>query len=289
MDWFVLTLLAAVLLGLKNVLAKKILFEEHACEFMTTFSILTFLFSLFFITKMDFNISGWVVLLIYLKSVILCFAWLFQTKALRHMDISRLAPLLNLSPVFLVVLSAIFLSEIPSLLQFGGIALIIVGAYWIKSHHNLKHLLKPLHIFKNKFSVYILFALVGYSFCALIDKIALKSINPYTFLSISFFFLSINYLIIQIYKYNGLKDIKHVIVHSKFLIIAVALSGMIADIFYFHAVAIPSAMIALIIPLKRIATLISTIVGGNLYHEKNLTHRIFGCVVMLFGVVLIVI
>ena len=289
MDWVVFTLIAAVLLGMKSVCAKKVLFQEHACEFMTTYSLLTFVFSLFFLYKMNFSMHYTVVLLIYAKSFVLCIAWLFQTKALRHMDLSKTAPLLNLSPIFLIIFSAFFLNEIPTLVQFLGITFIIVGAYWLQSHHNIRQFLKPLHFFKSKYSIYILIALVGYSMCAIIDKIVLKSINPYTYLFFSFLFLTLNYLIIQFYKYDGWKDIEQVIVESKGLIFAVVVFGLIADILYFHAVAIPTAMIALIIPLKRISTLVATIVGGSLFHEKNLSHRVIGCVIMILGVFLIVI
>jgi len=58
---------------------------------------------------------------------------------------------------------------------------------------------------------------------------------------------------------------------------------------YLIAVSMPNAMIALIIPIKRTSTLFTTIFGGKLFHEKNLSVKILACIIMVWGTVFILI
>ncbi|MFH1063563.1 MAG: EamA family transporter [Candidatus Woesearchaeota archaeon] len=289
MEWFVFALVAAVFFGSRQVISKKVLISEHATEFLSVTCSLTFLFSLFFLPMMDFSYPLKIWGLMYLKALFVTIGWLLGSKALRHLEISYVTPLTNLSPIFLIVWSVIFLGEMPSLLQYAGVAFLIFGAYWLQANHHMKNMLHPLKIFKNKYAAFMLFAIFVYSWCSVLDKVILRTVDPYTFLSFTFLVLAIHYLLIQFVKYNGLKDIKHAFVKGKHLMFVIALLLLFSDIFYYTAVALPGAMVSLIIPLKRTSTLIATLVGGRLFHEHDMIYRFIACGIMIVGVVLIVI
>jgi drug/metabolite transporter (DMT)-like permease len=58
-------------------------------------------------------------------------AHLASTRALKLADASLVTPLLIFSPVFTVLISAVFLGEIPSARGLFGVGLVLVGAYWL--------------------------------------------------------------------------------------------------------------------------------------------------------------
>jgi len=289
MEWLILVLLAALFFGARQVVAKKVLMFEHATEYLTVTCSVAFLFSLFFLPKMSFDYPAMTWFLMYVKALSLTVGWILGSKALRHLEISLVTPLTNLTPIFLLVLSFFILHEVPSLMQYIGVALLIFGAYWLQADHHLSSLLRPWKAFNNKHSIFMLVAIFFYSVCAIIDKVVLKTVDPYTFLSFTFFILSVHYLIIQFIKYDGLKDIKHAFQKGKYLIFIVALLMIFSDVFYYMAVAIPGAMISLIIPIKRLSTLVATIVGGRLFHDHNLMQRFAAAIIMVVGVILVVI
>ncbi|MFC1741221.1 GRP family sugar transporter [Nanoarchaeota archaeon] len=289
MEWFVFVLFSALFFGTRQVVAKKALMYEHATEHLSATCLVTFLFTLFFLPKMSFDYSAYMWLLIFMKGLLLTVGWMLGAKALRHLEISYVTPLTNLSPVFLLIFAFFILKEVPSALQYAGVALLVLGAYWLQADHHFSSLIRPWHIFRNKYSIFMLIALFFYALCAVIDKLVLQEVDPYTFLSATYFFLAFNYLTIQFVKYDGLKDIKHAFSHEKYLIIIVALLLIFADIFYYMAVALPGAMVSLIIPIKRLSTLVATIIGGRMFHDHNLPQRIVACAVMVAGVVLVVI
>ncbi len=58
-------------------------------------------------------------------------AQLASTRALKLADVSLVTPLLIFSPVFTVLISAVFLGEIPSARGLFGVGCVLVGAYWL--------------------------------------------------------------------------------------------------------------------------------------------------------------
>lgn len=289
MSWIILTLFAAVLFGARQVVSKKVLVYEHATEHLTVTCGVAFLFSLFFLPKVSFDYSAYVFFLMWIKGLLLTVGWIIGSKALRHLEISYVAPLTNMTPLFLLVLSFFILHEVPSVLQYIGVALVMFGAYWLQADHHMSSLLRPWRVLKNKYSVYMIIALIFYAFCAVIDKLVLEQADQYTFLVVTYFTLAVHYLVIQFLKYDGLKDIKHAFMTGKYLIFIIALLMLFSDIFYYEALAIPGVMVSLVIPIKRMSTLVATVVGGRLFHDHNLVHRMVACIIMVAGVVLVVI
>jgi drug/metabolite transporter (DMT)-like permease len=289
MEWILFALACAVFFGLRQVLTKKVLFAEHASEFLSATCLVGFLLSLFFIPWMDFSIPLTTWGLMYLKCLIFTFAWLLAVKALRHLEISFVIPLTNLTPLFILLWGVLFLGESPSAVQLGGVALVVLGAYWLQSDHNFRNLLRPWSVFRSKFAVFMMVAVFCYSICASIDRVVMRTVNVYTYLSFTLGVLAVHYMIIQFVKYNGLKDMVDAFRKERSLIFVIPLLILFADMFYLKAVAIPAAMISLIIPIKRMSTLVASVIGGRMFHEHNFGFRMIGGLMMLTGVVLIVI
>ena len=129
MQWYTYALAGAFLLALADVWTKKLLFKEHALEFLACRAVYTLLLLIIAFPLVPEIPSGKVLLLVYFVSLsITVYLWV-EAKALRHLDISVMEPLYNVSPFFLLIFAFLFLGERISPVQGLGVVLLIVGAY----------------------------------------------------------------------------------------------------------------------------------------------------------------
>jgi len=288
MEWLFLVLISAIFLALRTIFTKKLLIKNETLPMLFFVSLLSTISMLFFYKSISLDLSLAIYILILLKSVVISIGWFCIYQAYKNLDISTVSPLRNLSPIFLMILSLIFLGEKASLINYVGIVLLIISAYLleIKSFSNL---LDPFKFFKTKYFMLIIISMIGNSISAVLDKIILKSIDYYSLMFIFYLFLTIIYFIFISFR-NELKSLK-IFSGTKniTLIFAITFSALLADFSYFMAVAMPSTLIILIIPLRGLSTFISTLFGGKLFHEKNLLHKSIICLIMIFAVFLITI
>lgn len=287
MQWYVLVLISALFLGISEIIKKRILFKEHTMEFLTTHFSIVFVFTLFFIHKVNFAISFNDLFLIFIKSAMLFSALFMFMKTLKHQDISKVSPIKNLSIISVVLFAFLFFGETLSLYNYIGVTLILIGTYFVETNPNLENPIKPIKIFKNKYSIYIFIYLIAIALSVMLDKKITNTVDIYSYLFFMIFFITIICWTIQLTFYNGFKDISESFKISYGLLIFAALFNLISDVFYLKAVAIPGTFVALIIPLKRIQTLISSFFGGEIFHEKHLLIRITGTIIMILGTILV--
>jgi drug/metabolite transporter (DMT)-like permease len=219
---------------------------------------------------------------------------LYTAKALRHIAISITSPFLAFGPLFTLIFAFIFLGERISWLQGVGIAVLISGA-WLLESHTYEHIFEPFkHIFKSKYLRYILIALIFYGIGSILDKKILGAsadgglaISTFTYLPLTQFFQAINFVLMMLLFHDGFKGIEQGIKHGwkPMLMIGILLVG--SRLAYMYALSLPGVLVSLLIPLKRISTLFSTLIGGKIFHEENILRRSLACVIMLIGAVLI--
>ena len=284
MQWYILIIISAILISFSEIIKKKILRYEHSTEFSTTYSLVITLLMVPFISYLDLNLPSFIITLLFVKSILLLVSSLLFMKAMKHNELSQIIPLKNLSPIFLMILAFFLLNEHITTTKTLGAVIIMASAYLLE-----KETLKKENMFKNKYFIYVLLSMIFVSFAAVIDKFIIKFTNIYTAIFIPFLLMSIYLLIIQFTVYNGFKDIIHSLKFGKYWILLSAVTILLSDFTYFSSVAIQGTLISLIIPLRRVSTLFSTILGGALYHEKFFVDRVAVCIFMLMGVYLLVI
>ena len=284
MQWYILIIISAILISFSEIIKKKILRYEHSTEFSTTYSLVITLLMVPFISYLDLNLPSFIITLLFVKSILLLVSSLLFMKAMKHNELSQIIPLKNLSPIFLMILAFFLLNEHITTTKTLGAIIIMVSGYLLE-----KETLKKENVFKNKYFIYVLLSMIFVSFAAVIDKFIIKFTNIYTAIFIPFLLMSIYLLIIQFTVYNGFKDIIHSLKFGKYWILISAITILLSDYTYFSSVAIQGTLISLIIPLRRVSTLFSTILGGALYHEKFFVDRVAVCIFMLMGVYLLVI
>jgi len=298
--WIILSLLSAFLFGVKDIIAKKLLRSEtHPSqilyeEFLLTLLVVLIIFfpKVEFESFFDYDLMFW----FFIKAFSVGGSTLFYFILLKKYQISIVSPLLNLSPLILLILSYLFLQEIISIFQIIGIIIIILSTYFLEitvKHHeqtiphnfHFKELMKVENSFF--FQAFTMIFLISMS--AISDKVILdvEKVNVYTNI---FFTALIVFIVLTIYSIkekNLLEKFKLILKEPETLIISVF--SISSNFLILLAIAIPSALVSLIVPLRRTSTLFSSIFGGMIFHEKHLFKKIITIIFMTIGVILIAI
>lgn len=285
--WLLYALLSAIFLSLSEIFQKKGLFKEHALEFNMAKYFFSFIMMLVLIPLIDFNIPFTVWVLVFIAMIIGAAGNLYRAKAYKHMEISSVAPFFNLSPAFVVLMAFFFLGESLAFKQILGIIVLIIGAYILEVDHNIHSLTTPLKIIiKSKYIHYIFFVLVIFGFGSIIDKkIVTTYLNPLQFLFLAALFLTFHFFSFSLFK-QGIKGVKDSFKKGKKDAFFSALFWNIEIFFYFKALSLH--LVSLVVPIKRLSTVFTTIGGGTIFKDKGLYLKGVACIIMFFGAYLVV-
>jgi uncharacterized membrane protein len=139
MEWLVFALLCPAFWGLNNVFYKFLMTKK----FRSYFSMLSFMGLvdvIFAVIVCLVNPVSYIfptVLFAMAVGLFPLLAFWFYSKALMVEEISRITPLFQFIPIFVVLLSVIFLNEILSVQRYFGVAIIVIASILI-SYRNSK-------------------------------------------------------------------------------------------------------------------------------------------------------
>lgn len=293
--WILFTLASAIVFSAKDILVKQ-LFNHH--EMTPTNAVIQEYFGFIIITILFLPKVQFASFLVYwqlfvLKAIFVgSVSYMYFTLLEKH-KITAVAPILNLSPAFLLLLSAVFLGEMVTPIQIGGVLLIVAATYYLQVvliHHSAKKCHKKHWYWMKKKDVYfygtILGLLVTISLVAIVDKMILTQVNWQTNMFFMSFIILIIYIIVKKPPmfFSSIKLFK-----SHPLTIVFTITNGISTILVLLAIAVPGSLVALVIPLRRTSTLFTSIFGGLLFHEDHLLKKVASIVIMLIGVTLILI
>ena len=97
----------------------------------------------------------------------------------------------------------------------------------------------------------------------------------------------INFIVLINLLHDGFKGIKGGIKSAGKWIFFLAIIFIIQRTTYLAAVSMVSVSLAF--PIYRAGTLFSTLLGGQLFHDKHTLHRTIACLIMVAGAALVVI
>lgn len=281
--WVILTLASALFLTFQRLVQKKVLHKEHASEYLTTFSIVAWIFLLPFLPNLDFSLPLATWTLLIAKSILLSVSWLLITRAYKHMEVSTVEPLKNISPVFLLLAAMLILNEFPTKAQIFGIFLVVCGGYFIESIMHPKLMNNPFRLFKGKYAHFLIIAALISGISGVLDKFIMRETDAFTTTFFMFFFSSIILFVHQHVVYKGLRDVKKVIAKDGLLMAVIVMLTLASDWLYFYAVGLQDSYVSLIVPLRRMSSLFVILIGGEMFHEKKLIEKALSCIVMLVG------
>jgi len=283
--WIVLILGSGLFFALNHLFRKKILEDSNILDMMILTGGAGFFFVLPLIKFVDFSIPASLLFLIMLNAAFAYGGSLLLNIAYKHCEISTISPLLNLSPLFVILLSYSILGEILNSKQLLGVFFILIGGY-IVTLEDIKYFIKPFTAIPKKFFVIVFATLILWSICPVINKFVLMDINTITYL----FFFTMFIFFIQV----GLLFSKHrfrsvtALARRKWPLLLIAgFCWVLSDLLHLATLAIPATVVSLVIPVKRISNLLIIIIGGTLFQEKNLIIKSSACAAMLAGLFVI--
>jgi len=221
-------------------------------------------------------------------------------KLLKLHDISVVSPLTNLSPLILLVLSTTILGEVLTWLQILGIFVIIGFTYYFETiihsqdRKDKDHKFHFRDLFEKdfKFHMSVFFMLLAFSLAAVSDRLIFEQIGQGTVPVITNLFISgtivfIPLLIYYIFKGEGKEVFKFSFKFPKTML--VGFFTILSNFLILLAISLPNALVSLIVPLRRMSTLFSAVIGGMIFHDDHLGKKSIAVLGMFIGALLITI
>lgn len=284
---------AAVMLAIADITRKRILFKSPSQDFLTVFTLCSAGFALLLFPFVTFSLPPLIYGLIVLIACIAATAYYFKFKTIKHFELSTFLPLTNIQPLIILFLGVLFLNETVHAIQVIGIALILVGGYALELNSHLK-LLHPLKMLRqSKYQRYMVAAILLVAAVMFVEKYTLNQLTaleiPYPHLTLAFFVWPVIALLTTVHftRHHSVSRAFHRIYNREgFFMFIPPLAIVLFFITYYKALSL--YYITLVLPLVKLNTLFSAILGGKLFHEKHLLMKSIACMIMIIGTFFIV-
>jgi len=222
--------------------------------------------------------------LVVAKAVLVTLSWVLTFFALKHLPISLASPVRASAPLFTLLGAVVLFGERPSARQILGIAVILL-AYWVFS---LIGRTEGIRFSRNAW-VWSLFlgTLVGAA-SGLYDKHLLQTAHLPA-LAMQFWFTAYTTLIqgaIVLFLWWP-RHAQHTPFCWRWTIAAVGVLLLLSDALYFHALAMPGALVSVISTVRRTNVVLSFALGSLLFGERYRLRKSFALAGVIAGVFLI--
>ncbi len=286
--WIAFALGAALLTSFNPILYKRMLKDADVIVVVWGVTLLALpLLGLFtFTLTPQFPHLDWLFALGVLGSAGLnAVAHLASTRALKLADVSLVTPLLIFSPVFTVLISAVFLGEIPSVQGLLGVGLVLIGAYWLNHRSGAGWLAPFKSLALTPGVALILLAGLLWAITPLFEKTAILHTNPE---SPRFAAFAVDALLAIVLTpaviARGRLSIGKLILHRREFFLAGVIAG-IAPVLGYTAISL--GFVGYVTTLFKLSTLMTMLWSFLFLKERGLAQRLPASLVMVIGVILI--
>lgn len=287
--WIVFALLSAISSTAREIFSKKTLLKERAVEFAFIVSFYMALASAPLIYFTDFSgvdfkfVAGMFIFSVSTGSV----AFYLLNKSIKYMEVSVVGALMILNPATVSIFAYFFLDERITYMQIIGIAILLMGAYVLELKEHSK-LLDPIKFFiKSKYVHYILTVLVLYSVSSTYDRYILNthdiSVFSYFVLFNLLFFIAMSIIFLLLHRKT--EGIRHGLKYYGKPLLLVALFDLIQRLTLLAAINV--AYVGLATAVRRMSAIFTVIIGGEIFHEKNILRKTIATGIMVVGAILI--
>ena len=207
-----------------------------------------------------------------------------SAKALKLEDASLVTPLLTFSPVFTLIIAALFLGERPSARGVLGVGLVVTGAYWL--NHSGASWLAPFKSLTLKPGVaLVLLAGLLWAITPLIEKTAILHTTPE---SPRFVALVVTTLLVVMLSpgvaAQGRQAIGKLWLHRREWLLAACIAGGAPVMGY---TAFSLGLVGYVTALFRLSAVMTVVWAALLLKERHLASRLPGSLIMVTGAILI--
>jgi len=277
--WIQLVLLSGLILGFYNIFKKKALEVNNVVEVLVAYTTLSFIFLIpQFNNALQTDIQY--ILIIFLKSFIVFISWIISFTALKNMPISTYSVFYLSRILFVAILGIVLLGERVIPIHLLGMILIIGGLLMVNLNNQVKK-----ESYEKKYIWYVIISCFIISFSSVIDKLVMPHINTGQMQFWFMGFLTILYILYIIFTKTKLN---FAVMKKNYWLPILAISVLLASRFHFMANAIPESDISLIVFLRTFSVIITLLVGGLWFKEKNLFYKLICSLIVLSGIALII-
>ena len=221
----------------------------------------------------------------FLKAAIVSTSWIFAYFGFKHLPISIVSPVRASGPVFTLIGAVLLFGEMPSAVQWIGLALIIVS-YWVFSLIGTR---EGIRFHTDKWVGYIFLSTLIGTFSSLYDKFLIqrRGYQPMAVQAWYFVYLVLILgLVFWIFWWPHRKRFTRP--EWRWSVPAIGFFLMISDFAYFRALTHPGAMIVLLYAVRRSNVLVSFFIGSRIFKDVNIFEKSLALAGVLAGVLCIV-
>lgn len=293
--WAIFGLASAMFLGFYDILKKQSLNENAVIPvlfFSTLASSIIFIPILIvsrttpeFITKLGFFVPELSVsehLQVVLKSAIVVSSWVLSFFALKHLPITIVTPIRATGPLWTLLGALIIFHEKLNAFQWLGILITLLFFYLFSTAGKLE----GIQFKKNKWIFFIIGATILGAVSGLYDKYILSRIDRIA-VQCWFSFYQVLVLLPFVLLNEKIRKRKNIRFQWRWTIPFIGVFLVIADYLYFYALSNEDALISVISALRRGSVVVTFLIGGFLFREKNLKRKGLFLLGILAGIVLL--
>lgn len=217
------------------------------------------------------------------KGVLVSASWIFGYFALKHLPITIAGPVRSSAPLWTILFAVCFLGEKPSVVQWTGVAMILVSFY----SFSLLGRAEGIRFHRDKWVACLILGTLLGAMSAVYDKVLLQNLQLRV-ATLQFWFAF--YLVVVMLPFVlvwrfGLKEADRGTFEWRWMIPAVGVGLLITDALYFAAIASDGALISVISPIRRTSAVIGFLGGILVLKERhNLGWKALALLVMIAGV-----
>lgn len=281
MTWIIYSFLVALFTAAKNVSSKKSLrsVDEYVVSWFLAFLPAVFILPLYFFTPVPvLGNNFWTVLIA--DCLLSAIATVWSIRALLKSDLSLTTPLVAFTPLFMLLTGYLMLGEMPDAGGVTGVVLVVVGAYFLNIKERRNGYIAPFRaLLRDEGAQLMLGAAFVWSVTGIMDKIVIQNSEPI------FFVMAENFLIaffILPFAWKRIKREHKDIRKEKYHLLGVGAFGTISLIF--QMIAISQTLVVYVVAIKRLSILLSIILGGVIFKEKEIRQKFVGGAIMVLGV-----
>ncbi|MCI0554957.1 MAG: EamA family transporter, partial [Anaerolineae bacterium] len=189
------------------------------------------------------------------------------------------------SPVFTMLISALFLDEIPSVRGLLGMGLVLVGAYWLNHNAGAGWLTSFKALAHTPGVVFVLLAGLLWAVTPLFEKTAILHTNPQSPRFTAFVATTLlTFILTVLVLLRGKPAISQLSLHRRELMLAGLIAG-IAPLLGYTAISL--GFVGYVTTLFKLSTLMTVIWSFLLLKERGVAQRLPSSLVMVIGAILI--
>ena len=273
--WLWLTVCSALLLGIYDVFKKQALKRNGVYWILVGSTGLTTLFLSPFLSAISLHDH----LCVLIKALLVSASWVSGLIAMKHLPLTTVSTIKASRPMFVVIFSIILFGERLSLLQWVGVAIVMVALFL--SSRSKRHETDKTNSAKGMVAMVV--SVLSGAASALFDKHIIQGFEPMTLQSWTNLYITALLALILLIQY--LADKEHFQGFAwdwRILIIAVLITA--ADAAYFFAMKDPDAMLSVISIIRRCSVLVTFLGGALILKEGQIRDKALDMVLMMAGV-----